>query len=73
MGKRYCGRQGEGTIRDLLADERCSQVILAFLSTTDVGRLGKTHRARRQSGNLRERREREEDYIDMHRGRGGFL
>jgi len=26
-------------IRDLLADERCSQVVLDFLSTTDVGRL----------------------------------
>ena len=26
-------------IRDLLADERCSQAVLDFLSTTDVGRL----------------------------------
>ena len=27
------------TIRDLLADGRCSQSVLAFLSTTDTGRL----------------------------------
>lgn len=27
------------TIRDLLADGRCSQTVLDFLSTTDVGRL----------------------------------
>ena len=27
------------TIRDLLADKRCSQVVLDFLSATDVGRL----------------------------------
>jgi len=26
-------------IRDLLADERCGQAVLDFLSTTDVGRL----------------------------------
>jgi len=26
------------TIRDLLADGRCSQAVLDFLSTTDVGR-----------------------------------
>jgi len=25
-------------IRDLLADERCSQAVLGFLSSTDVGR-----------------------------------
>jgi hypothetical protein len=25
------------TIQDLLADERCSRVVLDFLSTTDVG------------------------------------
>ena len=27
------------TVRDLLADERCGQVVLDFLSSTDVGRL----------------------------------
>jgi len=27
------------TIRDLLADKRCSQVVFDFLSATDVGRL----------------------------------
>jgi len=27
------------TVRDLLADERCGQAALDFLSTTDVGRL----------------------------------
>jgi hypothetical protein len=26
-------------LRDLFADERCSQAILDFLATTDVGRL----------------------------------
>jgi hypothetical protein len=42
-------------IRDLSADERCSQTILDFLPTTDVGRLAqslqrKTPRARYRSG-----------------------
>ena len=46
--RRSCGRRcwgGAGRkksrwkIRDLLADGRCSQAVLDFLSTTDVGRL----------------------------------
>jgi len=32
------GRKNRFKIRDLFADERCSQAILNFLSTTDVGR-----------------------------------
>jgi hypothetical protein len=36
---------------DLFADERCSQANLDFLSTTDVGRLRKTHKVRCRSGN----------------------
>jgi len=32
-------RQHWFTIRDLLADGRCRQAVLGFLSTTDVGRL----------------------------------
>jgi len=31
--------KGRFTIRDLLADGRCSQAVLDFLFTTDVGRL----------------------------------
>ena len=48
-------RRGKGRfkIRDLLANRRCSQAVLDFLSTTDVGRLSrlrKTHGARCLSG-----------------------
>jgi len=32
-------RKHRFTIRDLMADERCSRAILGFLQTTDVGRL----------------------------------
>jgi len=40
----FCGQEsGRGksrfTVRDLLADVRCSQAVLGFLSTTDVERL----------------------------------
>jgi len=51
---------------DLLADERCSQAVLDFLSTTDVGRLvppeeeGDTG-SEGSEWELRERREREEE------------
>ena len=31
--------EGKGPVRDLLADGRCSQAALDFLSTTDAGRL----------------------------------
>jgi hypothetical protein len=54
----YQLRTGRGKrrfkIRDLFADERCSQMVLDFLSTTEVGyraRLRKTPRARRRRGN----------------------
>jgi len=30
------------TIRDLLADARCSQAVLGFLSTKDVGLIGRS-------------------------------
>jgi len=52
------------TIRDLLADKRCSQAVPDFLSTTDVGRLAP---AEEDTGSevskweRRERREREEE------------
>jgi len=50
-------QKGEG-IRDLFTDARCSQAVLDFLSTTDVGRLipapaEEDDRARRRSGNSR--------------------
>jgi len=51
--------KGQFKIRDLLADTRCSEPVLAFLCTTDVGggsrsRLRTTTRgARRRSGNSR--------------------
>jgi len=54
------------TVRDLLADERCVQAVLDFLSTTDVGRLvppleGKGDAASEVSEwELRERQERQE-------------
>ena len=63
-------RKGSGrgkdrfTIRDLLADGRCSQAVLDFLATTDVGRLDP---AEEDAGSevpeweLRERRERDEE------------
>jgi hypothetical protein len=38
-GRRDTGRgKDHSKIRDLFADERCSQAVLDFLSTTDVGR-----------------------------------
>jgi len=36
--------------RDHLADRRCSQAVLEFLSTTDVGRLVPTEAARCRNG-----------------------
>ena len=53
-------------IRDLLADGRCGQAVLDFLSSTDVGRLvpplGETDAESEVSEwELRERREREEE------------
>jgi len=50
------------TIRDLLTDVRCSQAVLDFLSTTDVGRLVPTEEDARSEASeweLRELRERE--------------
>jgi len=51
-------------IRDLLADGRCSQAVLDFLSTTDVGRqlpAEEDVRTGVSEWELRERREREEE------------
>jgi hypothetical protein len=52
------------TIRDLLADERCSQSVLDFLSTTDVGRLVPVEdeaQSEVSEWELQERGEREEE------------
>ena len=52
------------TIRDLLADGRCSQAVLDFLSTTDVGRRVPAEvdaGSEASEWELRERREREEE------------
>jgi hypothetical protein len=53
-------------IRDLFADERCSQAILDFLATTDVGRLApkpaeEDAQSEASEWELRERNEREEE------------
>jgi len=54
-------------IRDLLADGRCAQAVLDFLSSTDVGRLvpplgvGGSGGSEASEGELRERLEREEE------------
>ena len=52
-------------IRDLLADRRCGQAVLDFLSSTDVGRLVPPlnegdARSQASEWELRERRERQE-------------
>jgi len=52
------------TIRDLLADARCSRAVLDFLATTDVGRLVPGDEAAGSEASeweLRERLEREEE------------
>ena len=55
------------TVRDLLADERCGQAVLDFLSSTDVGRLVSPLKKDDDAGSevteweLRERRERQEE------------
>ena len=53
-------------IRDLLADKRCGQVVLDFLTSTDVGRLvppldGDGARGQASEWELQERREEEEE------------
>jgi hypothetical protein len=53
-------------IRDLFADERCSQAILDFLTTTDVGRLApkpaeEDAQSETSEWEHRERNEREEE------------
>jgi len=47
--------------RDLLADGRCSQAALDFLSTTDVGRLDPAEEDAGSEVSEQERREREEE------------
>ena len=65
--KKETGRwKSRWKIRDLLADERCSQAVLDFLSTTDVGRLVPPEEegdagSEVSEWELRERREREEE------------
>jgi len=60
-------RKSRWTVRDLLADERCGQAVLDFLSSTDVGRLVPPLKEGDDAGNgvseweLRERRERQEE------------
>ena len=55
------------TVRDLLADKRCGQAVLDFLSSTDVGRLVPARVEEADAGSeaseweLRERREREKE------------
>ena len=61
---RGAGRKREGKsrfkIQDLLADERCSQVVLDILSTTDVGRLVLAEKDAGSEVSEWERRERRE-------------
>ena len=60
-------RKHRFTVRDLLADGRCSQAVLDSLSTTDVGRLvpaeedGGSEVSEWERRERRERREREEE------------
>ena len=58
------GRKSRWKIRDLLVDTRCSQVVLDFLSATDVGRRvpaeGDTE-SEASGWEVRERRDREEE------------
>jgi len=39
MQKETCSWKGRFTAWDLLADKKCSQAVLDFISITDVGRL----------------------------------
>jgi len=66
--KRETGKwKSRWKIQDLLADRRCSQVVLDFLTSTDVGRIVPTVEVDANAGSdvseweLRERREREEE------------
>jgi len=61
-------REGEDRvkIRGLFADERCSQAVLDFISTTDVGRLApepakEDAQSKASEWNLRERKEGEKE------------
>ena len=60
-------RKSRWTVRDLMADERCGQAVLDFLSSTDVGRLVPTLKKEDDAGSevseweLRERQERQEE------------
>jgi hypothetical protein len=70
-------RKNRSRIRDLFADERCSQAILDFLSTTDVGRRVGLDRAVEEAqseaseSELREREAREEDDKRLKAGEQG--
>jgi len=58
---------GKWKIQDLLADRRCSQAVLDFLTSTDVGRIVPAVEEEADAGSevseweLRERQEREEE------------
>jgi len=57
-------RKHRFAIRDLLADKRCSQAVLDFLSTTEVGRLVPTEEGAESEASgweIRQRQEREEE------------
>ena len=53
-------RQGPHKHRGLLADERCSQVVLDFLANTDVGRMSGPPVAGEEDGEASEASEWEE-------------
>jgi len=61
-------RKSGWTVRDRLADERCGQAVLDFLSSTDVGRLVPPLKKKDDAGSevseweLRERRDRQEEW-----------
>ena len=61
-------RKSGWAVRDLMADERCGQAVLNFLSSTDVGRLVPPRKKEDDAASevseweLRERRERQEEW-----------
>jgi len=64
VGKKKREGKSRFKIRDFLADGRCSQAVLGFLSATDVRRLvpaGEDAGSKVSEWGLRERREREEE------------
>ena len=62
MVKESGRRKSRRKTQDLLADGRCSQAVLDFLSTTDVGRLVPAGDDAGSEVSEWERREREEEW-----------